>query len=55
MVKLKDSGRFGVVRSVQGASCTVALGSEDPNKGVTLPQQPETITTVRDLPLLGSS
>ncbi len=46
-VKLKDSGRFGVVRSIQGASCTVALGTEDPNKGVILPEQPETVTAVR--------
>lgn len=46
-VKLKDSGRFGVVRSIQGASCTVALGTEDPDKGVILPEQPETVTAVR--------
>ena len=46
-VKLKDSGRFGVVRSIQGASCTVALGAEDPNKGVILPEQPEMVTAVR--------
>ena len=46
-VKLKDSGRFGVVRSIQGASCTVALGTEDSEKGVVLPEQPETTTAVR--------
>ena len=46
-VKLKDSGRFGVVRSIQGATCTVALGAEDPDKGVILPEQPETVTAVR--------
>lgn len=48
-VKLKDSGRFGVVRSIQGASCTVALGSEDAEKGVVLPEQPETTAAVRQL------
>ena len=50
-VKLKDSGRFGVVRSIQGSSCKVALGAEDPEKGVVLPEQPETTTAVRRLPL----
>ncbi len=48
-VKLRDSGRFGVVRSIQGPSCTVALGAEDPEKGVVLPEQPETTTAVRRL------
>ncbi len=48
-VKLKDSGRFGVVQSIQGLSCTVALGAEDPEKGVVLPEQPETTTAVRRL------
>ena len=50
-VKLKDSGRFGVVQSIQAASCTIALGAEDPEKGVMLPEQPETTTSVWRQPI----
>ena len=49
-VKLKDSGRFGVVQSIQGSTCTVALGTEDPEKGVVLPEQPAIATAVTPLP-----
>ena len=48
-VKLKDVGRFGVVQSIHGATCTVAVGAEHPEKGVELPEQPETVTAVSQL------
>jgi len=48
-VKLKDIGRFGVVQSIHGASCTVAVGAEHSEKGVELPEQPETVTAVSQL------
>ncbi len=45
-VKLKDSGQFGVVRSVQGGLATVAIGTEDAEKGVALGEAPASVMVV---------
>jgi len=42
-VKLEASGRFGVVQSVHGTSCSVAVGSEHLENGIALPGPAERI------------
>ena len=49
-VKLKDSGQFGVVRSVQGGLATVAIGTEDTEKGVVLGDAPASVMVVSNAP-----
>ena len=48
-VKLKDSGQFGVVRSVQGGLATVAIGTEDAEKGVVLGDAPASVMVVGNI------
>lgn len=54
-VRLRDSGRIGVVRAISadGAAASVALGSEDAEGRLQLPASPEQAETVCAAPPCG--